>query len=56
VNGPYTVTWIGLVDANGTLADQQNLAHVTQAYTYATFSQPLVSLTGDYQNYGEGYR
>ncbi|MDP2936778.1 MAG: hypothetical protein Q8O86_09845, partial [Dehalococcoidia bacterium] len=53
VDGPYTVTRVLLLDASGTVADQQMAAHATRPYTYTAFSKPLVSLTGSYQDYGQ---
>lgn len=51
VDGPYQVASVALLDADGTVADCQQIAHTTQAYGYADFSPPLISLTGGYHDY-----
>jgi hypothetical protein len=53
VDGPYQVAAVALLDQDGTGVDYQQVAHTTQAYSYTDFSLPLVSLTGDYQDYGQ---
>jgi hypothetical protein len=53
VDGPYQVASVALLDADGTIVDYQQVAHTTQAYSYADFSPPLISLTGNYQDYGQ---
>ncbi len=52
INGPYQVASVALLDENGAIVDYQQLAHITQAYSYTDFSPQLVSLAGNYQDYG----
>lgn len=53
VNGPYQVASVTLLDADGTIVDDQQIGHTTQAYSYTDFAPLLISLTGDYQDYGQ---
>jgi len=53
VDGPYQLTSVALLDAAGNILDHEQMAHTTQAYSYSDFSPLLVSLTGEYEDYGE---
>ncbi len=53
VNGPYQVSRVSFMDLETDVRDYQQTAHTTQAYSYTDFGPPLVSLTGNYQDYGQ---
>ena len=53
IDGPYQVSRVTLINAEGAVIDYQQDAHTTLAYSYTDFGAPLVSLTGNYQDYGQ---
>ena len=53
VDGPYQLVSFSLVDGNGNIVDFLPNAHTTQAYSYTDFTQLLVTLNGNFADYGE---
>ncbi|MFQ5456418.1 MAG: carboxypeptidase-like regulatory domain-containing protein [Nitrospirota bacterium] len=52
MNGPYNLKYILLYNESGILIDTQYDAYSTFGYDYTNFKEPLVVLTGNYNDYG----
>lgn|GEM_PF-2792775 len=52
INGPYNLSYIALIDENGTKIDDRYNNYVTSAYNYADFQTPLAYFTNSFTDYG----
>jgi len=52
VNGPYTLRFLQLFNANGSLIDSLDNIYNTSAYSYTMFQRPEAYFTGTYSDHG----
>ena len=52
VHGPYLVSSLSFLDSSSTVLDNVQAAYATQGYAYTKFAPPLITFSGNIQDYG----